>query len=226
MPTFALLALALASATAQAEPPALPPVACGEGGGLLPGSGLCRSDALARLPRGPWTPPQGCDVTAQEARLTGGRWLLYAAQRCGEKIARLEVTPQQGGALVLRYTETARNPELMGRKALTVIDGPAAAPHLGVYTLVMAGLPREQAQRCALRNPPAPGYPADAYVFDLTPAESRVNAALDQPCGPFSRSAWPDTYWRLFSGIGVYYQSGGERPEFDPASLTVYKPGG
>lgn len=225
-----MLTLALLLAAAQAEPPSLPPPSappapCAESGGLLPGSGLCRADALARLPRGPWTAPQGCDMTAQEAPLTGGRWLLYAALRCGEKIARLAVTPQQGGALVLRYAETARNAELIGRKALTIIDGPAAAPHLGVYTLVMAGLPKEQAQRCALRNPPVPGYPADAFVFDLTAAESRKSAALDQPCGPFGRSAWPDTYWRLFGGIGVYYQSTGDWPEFDPASLTVYKQG-
>lgn len=221
-----MLTLALLLASAQAEPPAPPVViTCAETGDLLPGSGLCRADALARLPRGQWTPLQGCDVTAQEARLTGGRWLLYAAQRCGEKITRLEVTPQQGGALVLRYAETARNTELVGRKALTIVDGPASSPHLGVYTLATAGLPKEQTQRCALRNPPVPGYPADAFIFDLAAAESSRSAALDQPCGPYSRSAWPDTYWRLFGGIGVYYQFSGDRPEFDPASLVVYRPG-
>jgi len=218
-----MLTLALLLAAPQAEAPP-PPATCAETGGLLPGSGLCRADALARLPRGPWTPPQGCDVTAQEARLTGSRWLLYAAQRCGEKTARLAVTPQQGGALVLRYAETASNAELVGHKALTIVDGPPSAPHLGVYTLVMAGLPKEQTQRCALRNPRGDSYPADAFVFDLAPAEASRSAALDQPCGPYSRSAWPDTYWRLFGGIGVYYQFSGERPEFDPASLTVYKP--
>lgn len=228
-----MLTLALLLLAAQVEPPApvpaapvpAAPVPCATTGGLLPGSGLCRTDALARLPRSEWTAPQGCDVTAQEARLTGGRWLLYAALRCGETSARLEVTPQQGGALVLRYAETARNPELMGRKALTIVEGQPAAEHLAVYALVMAGLPREQAQRCALRTPPAPGYPYDAFVFDLPATESRQSAALDQPCGPYSRSAWPDTYWRLLGGIGVYYQSNGDRPEFDPASLTVYKPG-
>lgn len=219
-----MLTLALLLAAAQAEPPAPAPEPCAESGGQLPGTGLCRADALAHLPRGPWTAPQGCDITSQEAPLTGGKWLLYAALRCGEKTARLAVTPQQGGALVLRYAETARNADLVGRKALTIIDGPAAAPHLGVYTLVMAGLPKEQAQRCALRNPPTPGYPADAFVFDLTAAESRQSAALDQPCGPYGRSAWPDSYWRLFSGIGVFTQPGGDGPEFDPASLMVYKP--
>lgn len=218
-----MLTLALLLAAPQAEPPAPEPAPCAESGSLLPGSGLCRADALARLPRGTWAPPQDCDVTAQEAPLTGGRWLLYAAQRCGEKTARLAVTPQQGGALVLRYAETARNTDLSGRKALTIIDGPASAPHLGVYTLVMSGLPREQTRRCALRNPPAPGYPNDAFVFDLAAAESRLSAALDQPCGPYGRSAWPDTYWRLFDGIGVYFQFSGDRPEFDPASLTVYQ---
>lgn len=205
--------------------PAPPAGPCTETGGLLPGTGLCRADALARLPRGAWAPPQGCGVTAQEAQLTGGRWLLYAAQRCGEKTARLAVTPQQGGALVLRYADTARNTEVIGRKALTIVDGPPSAPHLGVYTLVMTGLPKEQVQRCALRNPRGDGYPADAFVFDLATADASRSAALDQPCGPYSRSAWPDTYWRLFGGIGVYYQFSGERPEFDPASLTVYRPG-
>lgn len=218
-----MLTLALLLAAAQAEtPPPPPPALCAETGGLLPGTGLCRADALARLPRGAWTPPQGCDVTAQEARLTAGRWLLYAAQRCGEKTARLAVTPQQGGALVLRYAETARNTELVGRKALTIVESNPA--HLAVYTLAAAGLP--QAQRCALRTPLSPGYPYDAFVYDLAASESRTSAALDLPCGPYGRSAWPDTYWRLFSGIGVYYQSAGDRPEFDPESLTVFKPGG
>lgn len=223
MLTFALLLAAAQPELLAASPP--PPLPCADKGGLLPGTGLCRADALARLPRSAWSAPQGCGVTAQEAPLTGGRWLLYAALRCGEKIARLAVTPQQGGALVLRYAETARNAELTGRMALTIVDGPAGAPHLGVYTLVMAGLATEQAQRCALRNPPNADYPADAFVFDLAAAESRRTAALDQSCGPYSRSAWADTYWRLFGGIGVYYQANGERPEFDPASLTVYRPG-
>ncbi len=218
-----MLTLALLLAAPQAEPPAPQPLPCAESGGLLPGSGLCRADALTRLPRGAWTPPQGCDVIAQEARLTGGRWLLYAAQRCGEKAARLTVTPQQGGALVLRYAETAGNTELMGRKALTIVE--SRPEHLAVYALASAGLPQPQAQRCALRTPPSPGYPYDAFVYDLAASESRTSAALDLPCGTYGRSAWPDTYWRLFSGIGVYYQSGGERPEFDPDSLMVYKPG-
>jgi hypothetical protein len=223
-----MLTLALFLAASQAEPPVPQPAVpqpaapCAESGGLLPGSGLCRADALTRLPRGPWTPSQGCDVTAQEAQLTGGRWLLYAALRCGEKTARLAVTPQQGGALVLRYAETARNPELIGRKALTIVE--SNPEHLAVYTLAAAGLPQPQAHRCALRTPPAQGYPYDAFVYDLSAAETRQTAALDLPCGPYGRSAWPDTYWRLFSGIGAYYQSSGERPEFDPASLTVFKP--
>lgn len=217
-----MLTLALLLAAPQAEPPAPPPAPCAETGGLLPGSGLCRADALARLPRGPWTPSQGCDATAQEAQLTGGRWLLYAAQRCGEKIARLAVVPQQGGALVLRYAETSRNTELAGRKALTIVE--SQPEHLAVYTLASAGLPQPEAQRCALRTPRGGGYPYDAYVYDLAASESRVSAALDLPCGPYGRSAWPDTYWRLFSGIGVYFQSAGDRPEFDPDSLTVFKP--
>lgn len=172
------------------------------------------------MPRGAWNPPQGCDVTAQEAQLTGGRWLLYAALRCGEKTTRLAVTPQQGGALVLRYAETARNTDLIGRKALTIVE--SRPEHLAVYTLASAGLP--QPRRCALRTPPSSGYPYDAFVYDLAASESRLSAALDLPCGPFGRAAWPDTYWRLFSGIGVFYQSGGERPEFDPDSLTVFTP--
>lgn len=221
-----LLALAAQAAplppAASASPP--PPLPCADKGGLLPGSGLCRADALARLPRGAWTPPQGCDVTAQEAPLTGGRWLLYAALRCGEKIARLAITPQQGGALVLRYAETARNADLAGRKALTIVPGQPAAEHLAVYTLAIAGLSPQQTQHCALRTPHGNGYPTDAFVFDLVPAESRLSAALDQPCGPYGHSAWPDSYWRLLGGFGVYYQSAGDRPEFDPASLTVFQP--
>ncbi|KUR73084.1 hypothetical protein AQZ52_07830 [Novosphingobium fuchskuhlense] len=222
-----MLTLALLLSATQADPPPPPPpapVPCADAGGLLPGSGLCRAEALARLPRGPWAPLEGCDVAAQEVQLTGGRWLLYAAQRCGEKAARLAVTPQQGGALVLRYAEAARNTELVGRKALAIAIGRPAAEHLAVYTLASAGLPQPQARRCALRTPPSAGYPRDAFVYDLAADESRRSAALDLPCGPYGRSAWPGSYWRLFSGIGVFYLSAGDRPEFDPASLTVYTP--
>jgi hypothetical protein len=222
-----LLALAAQAAT---PPPAevAPTAPCAEAGGLLPGSGLCRADAVARMPQprpDGWSPPQGCDTAAQEAQLPGGRWLLYAALRCGERIARLSVTPQQGGALVLRYAETARNDGLVGRKTLTVIDGHPSPAHLAVYTLVMGGLPRPQAQRCALRTPPVPGYPWDAVIFDLPPAEARLTAALDQPCGPYGRSARTDSYWRLLGSVGVFYAFGDDQPEYDPASLTVYQPG-
>ncbi|WP_421854274.1 hypothetical protein [Novosphingobium sp.] len=223
-----LLALAAQSALPSAATTPPPPVPCADTGGLLPGSGLCRAEALARLPKtqpGGWNPPQGCDTAAQEAQLPGGRWLLYAALRCGERIARLAVTPQQGGALVLRYAETARNAELAGRKTLTIVIGRPAEEHLAVYTLVTGGLTQQQAQRCALRTPPAAGYPWDAFVFDLPPADARLSAALDQPCGPYGRSARTDSYWRLFSGIGVFHVFGDDQPEYDPASLTVYQPG-
>jgi hypothetical protein len=229
MLTLALLLAAAqaGNAAAQAELPSAPepapPAPCAEKGGLLPGSGLCRADALTRLPHGTWTPPQGCEIAAQETPLTGGRWLLYAALRCGEKIARLAVTPQQGGALELRYDQTARNAALLGQKALTIVEGRPAAD-AAIYTLAQSALPRAQAQRCALRVPPGPGYPRDGYVFDLPAAEARQSAALDQPCGPYGRSAWQESYWRLTGSIGVFTHSGGEKPEFDPASLAVYKP--
>lgn len=222
--------LALAAQAAPLPPTEIAPpqpAPCANAGGLLPGSGLCRADALARLPRpqpGGWSPPQGCDIAAKEVQLTGGRWLLYAAQRCGERIARLAVTPQQGGALVLRYAETARNAGLVGRKTLIIVDGRPAQEHLAVYTLVTAGLPGTQADRCALRPPPGPGYPYDAFVFDLPTAEARLTAALDAPCGPYGRSARTDNYWRLFGGIGVFTIIGDDQPEYDPASLTIYKP--
>ena len=224
-----LLALAAQAAPlppAEVAPPP-PPAPCVTAGGLLPGSGLCRADALVLLPKpqpGGGSPPEGCDTAAQEAQLTGGRWLLYAAQRCGERIARLSVTPQQGGALVLRYAETARNAGLVGRKTLTIVDGRPAQEHLAVYSLVMAGLPRLRADRCALRPAPGPGYPYDAFVFDLPPAEARLTAALDQPCGPYGRSARTDNYWRLLDGIGIFTVFGDDQPEYDPASLAVYKP--
>lgn len=211
-------------AIAQTPAAALP---CANAGGLLPGSGLCRADAIARLPKalpGGWSPPEGCDTAAQEAQLTGGRWLLYAAQRCGERIARLAVTPEQGGALVLRYAETARNAGLAGRKTLIIVDGRPAQEHLAVYSLVMAGLPRTQADRCALRPPPGPGYPYDAVVFDLPPAGARLTAALDAPCGPYGRSARADNYWRLLGGIRVFAIFDDDQPEYDPASLVVYQP--
>lgn len=210
-----------------ANPP--PPVPCADAGGLLPGSGLCRADALARLPQpqpSGWSPPKGCDTAAQEAQLPGGRWLLYAALRCGERIARLAASPQQGGALFLRYAETARNAGLLGRKTLIIVDGKPGQEHLAVYTLVMAGLPQAQARRCALRVPPGPDYPYDALVLDLPPAEARQTAALDAPCGPYGRSARTDSYWRLLSGIGVFHIFGDDQPEFDPTSLTVYQPAG
>lgn len=223
-----LLALAAQAAPLPAADLA-PPAPCADAGGLLPGSGLCRNEALARLPKpqpGGWSTPQGCDTAAQEAQLPGGRWLLYAALRCGERIARLAVTPQQGGALDLRYAETARNAELMGRKALTIVIGRPAEEHLAVYTLVTGGLTQQQTQHCALRTPPGPGYPWDAFVFDLPPADARLTAAIDQPCGPYGRSARTDKYWRLFSGLGVFYVFGDDQPEYDPTSLTVYQPTG
>lgn len=216
---------AVAAPAAQAAP--LPAAPCAASGGLLPGSGLCRDAARARLPstwRNAWNPPEGCDSTAQEAPLGSGRWLLYAAQRCGDVVARLEVAPGPQGAVEMRYAEAARSKALTGKTALTLVER-KPAPYEAIYALVMSGLPPKQVGQCALRTPEVEGYPIDAYVFDLPPAEARKAAALDAPCGPYGRSARTDSYWRLFDGIGVFYVFGENQPEFDPASLTVYKPG-
>lgn len=234
-----LLAAALAASPAQEQPvagatpatqpaaPASPPLPCATSGGLLPGSGLCRDAAKARLPstrRNAWTPPTGCDTAVEEAPLADGRWLLYAALRCGTATARLEVNPGPQGALELRYGATARSKALSGKRALTLVQG-RPAPYAAIYALVMDGLPPAQARKCALRNPEVEGYPIDAYVFDLPPEDARKAAALDAPCGPYGRSARTDSYWRLFDGVGAFYVFGDDQPEFDPASLTVYQPG-
>lgn len=213
---------------AQAKPATNPPAPCAASGGLLPGSGLCRADALARLPqtrRNAWQPPVGCDVIAQEAPLSDGRWLLYAAQRCGDRAARLAIAPGDKGAFTLSYAETARNAALAGKPVLTLVEG-HPAPYEAIYALVMPGIPPKHLRHCALRTPDIEGYPIDAYVFDLPPAEARKTAALDAPCGPYGRSALTDSYWRLFDGIGVFYVFGDDQPEFDPASLAVFKPAG
>lgn len=127
--------------------------------------------------------------------------------------------------MMLRYAETARNTALAGKHVLTLVEG-KPAPFEAASALALAGLPAKQAKRCELRTPEVEGYPIDALVFDLPPREARKAAALDAPCGPYGRSARTDSYWRLFDGIGVFYQFGDDQPEFDPASLTVYKPGG
>lgn len=225
---------------AASAAPAIPAEPCATSGGLLPGSGLCRDAAMARLPstrRNAWTPPIGCDTTAQEIPLSSGRWLLYAAQRCGEAVARLEAGPGpsgsqpagqptgQTGVLELRYAQAARSKALPGKRALTLVEG-KPAPYEAVHALVMNGLSPRQVRNCDLRTPEVEGYPIDALVFDLPPADARKAAALDEPCGPYGRSARTDSYWRLFDGIGVFYVFGDNQPEFDPASLTVYKPQG
>ncbi|OYU33198.1 hypothetical protein [Novosphingobium sp. PASSN1] len=237
----AALSGALPAPLAQDQPaaasaaPAVPAEPCATAGGLLPGSGLCRDAAMARLPstrRNAWTPPIGCDTTAQEIPLGAGRWLLYAAQRCGEAVARLEAAPgpsnsqptSQQGVLELRYAAAARSKVLPGKRALTLVEG-KPAPYEAVHALVMNSLSPKQVRDCALRTPDVEGYPIDALVFDLPPAEARKTAALDEPCGPYGRSARTDSYWRLFDGIGVFYAFGDDQPEFDPASLTVYTPG-
>jgi hypothetical protein len=181
---------------------------------------------VARLPktrRNAWTPPEGCDVAVQEAPLSEGRWLLYAAQRCGERTARLDVAPGKMGALVLRYGETARNATLAGKPVITLVDSKSDT-YAAVSALALAGLDVRQAKRCTLLAPEVEGYPIDAYVFDLAPREARKTAALDEPCGAYGRSARTDSYWRLFDGIGAFYVFGDDQPEFDPASLAVYKP--
>jgi hypothetical protein len=214
------------AAPAPAEAGAAPAAPCANEGGLLAGSGLCRDAAFARLPktrRNAWTPPEGCDVAVQEAPLSEGRWLLYAAQRCGERTARLDVAPGKMGALVLRYDETARNATLAGKPVITLVDSKSDT-YAAVSALALAGLDVRQAKRCTLLAPEVEGYPIDAYVFDLPPREARKTAALDEPCGAYGRSARTDSYWRLFDGIGAFYVFGDDQPEFDPASLAVYKP--
>jgi hypothetical protein len=99
-------------------------------------------------------------------------------------------------------------------------------PFAAVRALVVADLPEKQARHCSLRVPDVEGYPIDAYVFDLPPKDAHKAAALDALCGPYGRSATFDGYWRLVDGYGVYFAFGNDQPEFDPASLAVYRPGG
>jgi hypothetical protein len=194
---------------------------------LLPGSGLCRNDALARLPktrRNAWQAPEGCDTTGQEVALPGGAWLLLAAQRCGDQIAQMEAIPGPHGAVEVRYTAAARNRTLEGKTVLTLVQG-QPAPFAAIAALVFSDLKPKQAKLCTLREPEVEGYPIDAYVFDLPPKEARKAAALDAPCGPYGRSANLDGYWRIFDGYGIFFAFGNDQPEFDPASLSVYRPG-
>lgn len=200
---------------------------CAASGGLLPGSGLCRDDAIGRLSstrHNAWFPPQGCDRAAEEVALPGGAWLLYAAQRCDGQIARLEAAPGVQGVIKLRYTATARNPALIGKTVLTLVLG-SPDTVAAVNALVLKDLPEKQGRRCALRQPDIDGYPIDSYVYDVPAKETRKTAALDAPCGPYGRSASFDGYWRFLDGYGAYVAFGNDQPEFDPTNLAIYRPG-
>lgn len=200
--------------------------ACPDDGPRLPGTGLCAGRAVNLLlfdagerPAA----PDGCGWVVNEVEFPGGDYLLYRGLQCGTRRTRLDYA---GGAhfadLVLAASAFGgAGPADLPIARMTVADG---RPADAVTALARSAIedPAEAAG-CSARKAGTAGWPADALVVDVAPADA-ARAPRDEirtACGPFGLAEDDQRFWRVAQGYAWFFELGQEQMEIDPGSFTI-----
>lgn len=201
---------------------------CADDGDRLPITGLCAGRAVNYLNIADGTPPEpqeGCEWVVQETPFAT-EVLLYRALKCGEKTTKLAFAGGAGLA-ELSYDTAAYGDADAALKGLVLVrvggsdssDRTAALPATARAAIEN---PAEKAE-CAVRNAGIDGWPEDALVVDVSPAQA-ARAAPDEPraaCGPFGFNGDEASYWRVFQGHSWFFQLGQDALQIDPGSFTL-----
>ena len=200
---------------------------CPDDGPVLPGSGICVGRAVnyLNIVEGEEPAlPENCHWTVNETAIVDD-YLLYRAASCNGKTAKLDFA---GGArfasLGLAWSAVANQamPDMIPVRITGADMDDPRDNILAAATLAMDD--PVEAKKCRVRPAGIEGWPADALVVDVSPAEA-AKAPQDEPrqaCGPFGLDQDNSAYWRIFQGFSWWFQLGQDAyQDIDPRTLTL-----
>lgn len=208
-----------------------PPDTGGNDTSILPGTGLPpeRAAALIGLP----APADGfgdyyaaCSWTINETPFAGD-YLLYYAADCKGRRSLLEFA---GGAqfaeLTLVESALAEGPFTPSGMPLVKVAGAEPGdPKASVLARARAAIDDPaRAAKCQAWPGAEWGYPADAFVVDVSPRDAETlseDERMSGACGPFGVGD-SARFWRVFQGFAWFFDLGQDAwQDIDPASLTL-----
>lgn len=206
--------------------------ACPDDGARLAITGICAGRAVNYLNVAGGEPPEapeGCEWVVQETRFAEDV-LLYRATRCIDKTTRLAFAGGAGMA-ELSYDTAAYGDAENQLKGEVLVRVAGVDPNNKTAALLRIARqaiddPNEQAQ-CTVRNAGIDGWPEDALVVDVSPAQA-ATASPDEPrsaCGPYGLNEDEASYWRVFQGHSWFFQLGQDALQIDPGSFTLMRKG-
>lgn len=226
-PAIFLFAALSGCSQAREKHAAAAPAGCSDQSEKLPGTGLCQNQAAALLQfaGGDRPPaPQGCDWVVSQTEMAGGEYLLYRAARCNGKITRLDYAAGAGMAELSYAVSAYFGDSAKGQKIVSIAGTEPGDPHSSILRLARTALKNKaEAGRCQVRPAKVDGWPADALVVDVSPAEA-AKAPKDEPrtaCGPYGLDEDSQTFWRVFQGRSWFFELGQDSVDVDPGSFTM-----
>lgn len=202
---------------------------CPDDGPRLPGSGVCQGRAVNYLnfDAGPRPEaPEGCEWIVNETELAGGEYLLYLAAKCADKVTKLDYA---GGAhmAVLSYDTTAIGGEEMKGTEVAYILSAEPDPKTAILNHAREVMDNKaEAAKCSVRPANIEGWPADAFVVDVSAAEAAKfpKDEVRSACGKYGLDEDSQRFWRAFGGFTWFFELGQDVPLVDAGSFTIYTP--
>lgn len=202
---------------------------CADDGERLKLTGLCAGRAVNYLNMEASASPQapeGCEWKVMETAIVDDV-LLYRGLKCDAGETQLEFA---GGAE--RAELQLVNSAFLGKIEepptyvyVYTIEGDAKQ---GVTQRARQAMENEaEAASCNARTAGVEGWPSDALVVDVPPAEAAKSPAgeIRTACGPLGLNEDETSYWRVAQGFGWFFQLGQDAFEIDPGSFTLMTKG-
>jgi hypothetical protein len=227
---------------------------CPDDGPRLPGTGLCQGRAvnyfdparLANIKEGDL--PEGCSYVINETMTPDeNEAILYNALSCNGKTTKLEFSAGARSASlswgVSGFFDNVPTDGEEGSERVRIFTlAEVADPKAMILDMAKATAKEEKAPAaeiaaCEVRQA-GDGFPADAFVVDVNDAYKKANklgpydkGSTDDPgtgvygaCGPYGVTD-AVRFWMIRDGYAWFVDQGQDVPDFDAASLTVFRKG-
>lgn len=198
-------------------------------GPTLPGSGICQERAASylKLAPGPRPPaPDGCQWVVNETTMSAGEYLLYYAAKCKDKVTALDFAGGAHSGELTFATAAMSGDGVKGRKIVSIFSAESGDPSASILPVAKQAIKSKvEAAKCQMRPAGYSGWPGDAWVVDVSPAEA-AKARKDEPrtaCGPYGLDEDSQTFWRIFQGSAWFFELGQDSLEVDPGSFTLVR---
>lgn len=158
--------------------------------------------------------------------MSAGEYLLYYAAKCKDKVTALDYAGGAHSGELTFATAAMSGDSVKGRKIVTIFGAESSDPNTSILLVAKQAIKsKAEAAKCQVRHAGYAGWPGDALVVDVTPAEA-AKARKDEPrtaCGPYGLDEHSQTFWRVFQGSAWFFELGQDSLEIDPASFTLVR---